>query len=129
MGSLTQKTDTQPSVGSNKHSYKPSVYFGSSFELTNKCIKSGHGKTEKIHSHYVLHFDNFSFVHSTLVCVPNCCRHSQPPEDDQSVCLAYRFASSFSLLNRALNPALYCLRIDELREAVVNFVKIAAKRF
>ena len=51
-----------------------------------------------------------------------------PPEDDQSVCLAYRFASSSSLLNRALNPALYCLRIDELREAVVNFVKIAAKR-
>ena len=60
------------------------------------------------------------FVYQIVVVILN------PPEDDQSVRLAYRFASSFSMLNRALNPALYCLRIDELREAVVNFV---SKRF
>ena len=60
------------------------------------------------------------FVYQIVVVILN------PPEDDQSVRLAYRFASSFSMLNGALNPALYCLRIDELREAVVNFV---SKRF
>ena len=62
------------------------------------------------------------FAYQIVVVILN------PPEDDQSVCLAYRFVSSFAMLNSAINPALYCLRIDELREAVVNFVKITTKR-
>ena len=128
-GSSTQKTDTQPSVGSNKHSYKPNVYFRPCSELSNKCSKSGHCKTEKIHSHYV-----FIILIFFLLCILPLFAYQivlvilNPPEDDQSVRLAYRFVSSFAMLNSALNPALYCLRIDELRKAVVNFVEITTKR-
>ena len=82
-------------------------------------------KTSTLTMFYILIFFLLCFLplfaYQIVVVILN------PTEDDQSVRLVYRFACSFSMLNSALNPASYCLRIDELREAVVNFVKKSTK--
>ena len=64
-----------------------------------------------------------------LFCVPSFAYRvvaiilSTRGDDDLSMQLAYRLTFSLSLVNSALNPVLYCLRIADLREAVIKFVK------
>ena len=49
-------------------------------------------------------------------------------EHSQSLRIAYRIVFTLVELNSSLNPVLYCLRITELREAVVKVVKKPVKR-
>ena len=53
----------------------------------------------------------------------------RPREDDSTMGLVYRLISSVVLMNSALNPVLYCLRIDNLRTAVIKFINKAAPRY
>ena len=48
--------------------------------------------------------------------------------DDESLRVAYRYTFTLISVNSSLNPVLYCLRITELREAVINVVKKTVKR-
>ena len=49
-------------------------------------------------------------------------------EHNQSLRIAYRIAFTLVELNSTLNNVLYCLRITELREAVMKVVKKHIKR-
>ena len=51
----------------------------------------------------------------------------RPREDDQAMRIVYRFTFSVGMVNSALNPALYCFRIDDLRKAVVKSIKKAVQ--
>ena len=53
----------------------------------------------------------------------------RPREDDSTMGIVYRLMSSVVLMNSALNPVLYCLRIDNLRTAVIKFINKAAPRY
>ena len=49
-------------------------------------------------------------------------------EHNQSLRIAYRIVFTLVELNSSLNPVLYCLRITELREAVMKVAKKHIKR-
>ena len=49
-------------------------------------------------------------------------------ERNQLLRVAYRAIFTLAELNSSLNPVLYCLRITELRKAVMKVVKKATKR-
>ena len=49
-------------------------------------------------------------------------------EHSQSLRVTYRIAFTLAEVNSSLNPALYCLRIAELREALMKVLKSAIKR-
>ena len=53
---------------------------------------------------------------------------TRPREDDSTMRIVYRLTVLVALVNSALNPVLYCLRIDELRMAVIEFIKKAAPK-
>ena len=52
----------------------------------------------------------------------------RPREDDRTMRIVYRLTFSVAMVNSALNPVLYCLRIDDLRTAVRILINKAAPK-
>ena len=53
----------------------------------------------------------------------------RPREDDPTMGIVYRLTFSVAMVNSALNPVLYCLRINDLRTVVIKLINKAAPRY
>ena len=47
---------------------------------------------------------------------------TRPREDDSTMRIVYRLTFSIAMVKSALNPVLYCLRIDNVRKAVIKYI-------